>query len=122
MTDAPPVQDADSDPANELQFCKECMTSLKQQTTWCSRPCATSNFPQHHEQIHLPERKKLGLSGGVSDEAVEEVSPSLSSGDGEGGSGRGRRYRVKDMSAAVVSYEEAAREWEGKYRVQLGQK
>ena len=99
-------------------FCTECLTTLKQPTTWCSAACAAANFQCHRDEVHLPARKALGLQ--VDDEARLEY---LGDGDHDrngGGGGRNRRrYRARDIRALTISLEEAVKEWEGRNRVPL---
>ncbi|KAK4164169.1 hypothetical protein QBC43DRAFT_211149 [Cladorrhinum sp. PSN259] len=45
----------------DIRFCTECITALKRPTHWCSLDCATKNFSQHRKEVHLPERRKLGI-------------------------------------------------------------
>ncbi|KAL2172613.1 hypothetical protein VTG60DRAFT_4732 [Thermothelomyces hinnuleus] len=102
-----------SSDANELHFCTECLTCLKQPTTWCSLACADASFPSHREEVHLPLRKKLGL-GETADEAqLESIEPGAAEDDGRG------RYRVKDIRAVTTSLGDAVKEWEGRNKVRL---
>ncbi|KAL2020235.1 hypothetical protein VTK56DRAFT_8661 [Thermocarpiscus australiensis] len=102
------MQDETPPGSSDLRFCTECLTTLKQPAMWCSLGCADANFQRHREEVHLPERKKLGLS--VDDEAQLEY-------DNVNNSNRG--YRARDLRALTTSLEDAAREWEGKNRVRL---
>jgi hypothetical protein len=102
MDEAPPA-------SNDLCFCTECLTSLKQPTLWCSPACADANFQSHREGIHVPERKKLGLD--VDDEAQLEDSGESSDGN--------RKYHAKNIRALLTPLENAVKEWEERNRVQL---
>lgn len=102
MEDVPPSP-------NDLVFCTECLVSLKQPTTWCSPACADANFQTHRDEVHLPERKRLGLE--VDDEARLEYLGDSSDGN--------RKYRAKNIRTVTTSLEEAVKEWEGRSRVQL---
>ncbi|KAH6855225.1 hypothetical protein B0I37DRAFT_395390 [Chaetomium sp. MPI-CAGE-AT-0009] len=123
MADAPPPP-----PPTELRFCTECLTALKQPTTWCSLACADANFQAHREGVHLPGRARLGLraEGGEGAEGDDEAqleyyspsssfSSSLKGGSEEGG----KRYRARDIAALTTGLGEAVREWEGRNRVRL---
>lgn len=96
--------------SSELRFCTECLASLRRPTMWCSAACADADFQRHREEVHLPERKRLGL--GTDDEGQLEYSE----GSGDGGE---RRYRARDISTLTTSLDEAVREWEEKNRVRL---
>ncbi|KAG7291586.1 hypothetical protein NEMBOFW57_001605 [Staphylotrichum longicolle] len=102
MDEAPPAP-------NDLCFCTECLTALKQPTMWCSPACADANFQSHRDEVHLPERKKQGLD--VDDEAQLEYS-------GDSGDGN-RKYHAKNIRALLTPLEEAVKEWEERNRVQL---
>jgi hypothetical protein len=96
-----------------MLFCTECLTALKQPTVWCSLTCADANFQTHREEIHIPARKRLGLS--VDDEQQLEYLPLPSN----SGVGSKRKYRAKDIKALTTSLGEAVRQWEEKNRVRL---
>lgn len=118
MTDAPPP----TSPTSSLRFCTECISSLKQPTIWCTLACAAANFQRHRQEVHLPERRKRGLS--VDDEGQLEYirmdTASIGGGDSSVGSGGGgRRYRAKDIGALTTGFGDAVKEWEGKNRVKL---
>lgn len=102
MDDEPPAP-------NDLCFCTECLTAVKQPTMWCSPACADANFQSHRDEVHLPERKKRGLD--VDDEAQLEYS-------GDSGDGN-RKYHAKNIRALLTPLEEAVKEWEERNRVQL---
>jgi hypothetical protein len=95
----------------DLCFCTECLTTLAQPTIWCCLACADADFQRHREEIHLPERKTLGLV--VDDEGQLEYM------DGAADDGSDRRYRAKDISALTTSLDRAAGEWEARNRVTL---
>lgn len=77
---------------------------------WCSLTCADADFQRHREEVHLPERKKLGL--GVDDEGQLEYD------DRPGGDSE-RKYRAKDIHALTTTLDEAVGEWEEKNHVRL---
>jgi hypothetical protein len=103
MEEAPPL-------FNDLRLCVECTSSLKQPTIWCSLACADANFEAHREEVHLPERKKLGLDHVDDEDQLEYYT------DEKDGS---RRYRVKDLGVLMVPLNEAVREWEARNHVKL---
>ncbi|KAK4133373.1 hypothetical protein BT67DRAFT_434819 [Trichocladium antarcticum] len=96
---------------HDLRFCTECLVSLKQPTLWCSLACADADFQHHRDEVHLPERQKLGL--GVNDEQQ------LQYGDRNGNDDSSRRYRARDIRTLTTSLEEAVTEWEARNRVRL---
>lgn len=127
----------------DIHFCTECLTTLKQPTTWCSLTCADANFQRHREEVHLSERKKLGLPH-MDDGEGEKKEKEKEEGEGEGEEGKtqieyltgtdgndndngngndnrgGRsKYRAKDIRALTTSLEQAVQEWEGRNRVRL---
>ncbi|KAK4043817.1 hypothetical protein C8A01DRAFT_12690 [Parachaetomium inaequale] len=102
-------------PATDIHFCTECLTSLKQPTTWCSLACADANFAAHREGVHLPaareEKKKKRLGSGLVGEDVKRE-------DSNNGGGREDGVK-KDIRTLTTSLGEAVREWEGRNRVRL---
>lgn len=98
---------------SDPHFCTECLTTLKQATTWCTVACAAANFQTHREEVHLPGRTRLGLANVDYDEAQLEYVRGGDTADGN------RKYRARDIGALTTSLEEAVREWEGRNRVRL---
>ncbi|KAK4125050.1 hypothetical protein N657DRAFT_670887 [Parathielavia appendiculata] len=100
---------------NDIRFCTECLTTLKQASIWCSLACADANFQTHREQVHIPARNRLGLA--VNDEQQLEYLPlpDNNTGDGSGS----RKYRAKDVGGFTTSLGEAVQEWEEQNRVRL---
>ncbi|KAK3363637.1 hypothetical protein B0T25DRAFT_50378 [Lasiosphaeria hispida] len=110
------------DDSATLAFCRECLTSLRLPTLWCSPACADANFQRHREDVHMPARKRLGLV--VTDRNQLDYFPMPPDGGSGGGGGEnngaaGTRYRAKDIGAHVLLYAEAARGWEERMRVKL---
>jgi hypothetical protein len=100
-----------------MRFCTECLTTLKQPTIWCSLACADANFQAHREEVHIPARKRLGLS--MDDEQQLEYLPLSSNNMGECSGSNGRKYRARDISSLTTSLGEAVRQWEERNRVRL---
>ncbi|KAK0633652.1 hypothetical protein B0T14DRAFT_420242 [Immersiella caudata] len=97
-----------SDPIPSICFCRECLTSLKIPSAFCSPTCADTNFQRHREEVHMPTRKQLDII--VTDRDTLEYFPT------DDGS---TRYRAKDISAHVISLEEAVGQWEGENHVKM---
>ncbi|KAK0656506.1 hypothetical protein B0T16DRAFT_314460 [Cercophora newfieldiana] len=91
-----------------LCFCRECLSSLKITSTFCSPSCADTNFQRHREEVHMPARKQLNLI--ITDREQLEYFPA---------DDNNTRYRAKDIAAHVIPYEEAASRWEEENHVKL---
>ncbi|KAK0729688.1 hypothetical protein B0H67DRAFT_474856 [Lasiosphaeris hirsuta] len=109
---------AHPDDSSTLVFCRECLTSLKLPTLWCSAACAEANFQRHREDVHMPARKRLGLV--VTDRDQLDYFPARAgAGAEENGGAAGTRYRAKDIGVHVIPYDSAAKKWEEKMKIKL---
>ncbi|KAK3695435.1 hypothetical protein B0T22DRAFT_478098 [Podospora appendiculata] len=98
-------------PAPKICFCTECLTSLKLPTTWCSLACADKNFQRHREDVHIPARKRLGITVTDRDRlSYDAVDTSLQA---------ETKYHAIDIGAHITTYEAAVRAWEGQNAVKL---
>ncbi|KAK1825770.1 hypothetical protein QBC39DRAFT_387204 [Podospora conica] len=97
------------DDSASLVFCRECLDSLKVASLWCSPACAAANFQRHREDVHMPARRRLGLV--VTDRDQFEYYSETTAGE--------TRYRARDISRHVISFEDASRRWEEETHVRL---
>lgn len=104
------MQESAAPGPSDVRFCRECLTSFKQPTIWCSLTCADADFQRHHEDVHLPERKKLGFS--ASDQAQLERPVS--------GDDSNKSYRPRDIiSTLTTTLDEEVGVWEARNHVKL---
>ncbi|KAK1782772.1 hypothetical protein QBC45DRAFT_193012 [Copromyces sp. CBS 386.78] len=51
--------DSDPNASSPVCFCRECLTTLKCESVFCSLRCYDLNFQGHRENIHMPTRRRL---------------------------------------------------------------
>ncbi|KAK3500910.1 hypothetical protein B0T13DRAFT_234703 [Neurospora crassa] len=53
--------DSDPNASSPVCFCRECLTTLKCESVFCSLRCYDLNFQGHRENIHMPTRRQLNI-------------------------------------------------------------
>lgn len=51
--------DSDPNASSPVCFCRECLTTLKLESVFCSLRCYDLNFQGHRENTHMPARRRL---------------------------------------------------------------
>jgi len=95
-----------------LCFCRECLEIHELPTVWCSPECAASQFQRHRDTVHMPGRVKRGVVV-IDRDKLEYLSVPVDRPN------QRRPYRARDISAHVIMYEDAVRNWEQENHVKL---
>ena len=82
-------------------------------SAWCSHKCADANFQAHREQIHMPHRRKNNNI------VLDREQLEYFSAPGSAATSLKTNYRAKDISAHVITYLEASKQWEEENHVKL---
>lgn len=89
------------DGGSTIVFCRECMETRSNPSTFCSSRCLNENFQHHRDEVHLPERKQSRRE--VHDETSLEFDPDDRT-----------KYRARKIEEHLVTFDDAMTEWQRK--------